>query len=608
MAQIRSGTTAVWGQIPKWGSTEAMWQQQSKFAGNSVVSANLPMVYQVIWSGTDVNESYIPTVSGDIVNVIFNVLGTTQFPTPALTADWDLIGSIKKSRDIPNTNIVNNNEPASHSFTVDVSRMVADQLSYSLVPIGKGSWMNTEFGGMNGGAQKQDNITESISPYNVTRNGAYRSIRVKCTIEMLNANGEIELSTSVVTSAPYVRAINSAPNFSSNTYLNQMRSLLQWTPDSDSPARAMTNSPNVTLTTTDTPSYKKPVSLSDEAEFLYFYASNTFNGSDQSSPDYYNLYEVFVKTYNAAGSQVLSFVLGSEYYNSSKGVVEISSDISHSFNHQTASGTTFAHAQNQICVQNISPAFIADHAYTPQNANYPYTSKIATPIGTSVTHYRVYVRGNYYSDAGAVWTQKRASSVYWYSINREEENPVYENVRFHWLNTAGGIDSYTARRNVLESISSSKSVMETKLPSRYYMQSKENAAGTEYTPQDYHNDGMRGWNTYQGGTEVLSVDAKINNSVYTEPLSALESKWLREIFQSPNVWIEDKAEDSGGVNYKADAPYHMHKLNPLLRPSQTIYKPVIITNSEVVSLDQEKGLVMYNIEYTHSQGILTQRN
>ena len=52
----------------------------------------------------------------------------------------------------------------------------------------------------------------------------------------------------------------------------------------------------------------------------------------------------------------------------------------------------------------------------------------------------------------------------------------------------------------------------------------------------------------------------------------------------------------------------MKSMNPYLRPESIIYKPVIITNSEVVSLDQEKGLVMYNIEYTISQGVLTQRN
>ena len=49
-------------------------------------------------------------------------------------------------------------------------------------------------------------------------------------------------------------------------------------------------------------------------------------------------------------------------------------------------------------------------------------------------------------------------------------------------------------------------------------------------------------------------------------------------------------------------------MNDYLRPAKALYTPVILTNSEVVSLDQEKGLVKFNIEYTLAQGIITQRN
>ena len=167
MAAIRG--TVVWGQIPLWFSGYEMINQQVSFNGAYLVSANTPMTYQVIWrapvSGSlpQVDEMYVPAANTDVVNVIFNVYATTKFPTPSSSlGDWTLLGRIKKSRDIPNTNVVNGTIPLSQSFTVDVSRMVADQLSYSLVPVGKGSWQNQEYGGMNGGVQKQDNITESI--------------------------------------------------------------------------------------------------------------------------------------------------------------------------------------------------------------------------------------------------------------------------------------------------------------------------------------------------------------------------------------------------------------------------------------------------------------
>jgi len=608
-----------WGKVPNWGSGDAMYAQQSRFTGNKLVSANQPMIYQIVWEAASRPPDYTPVIYQDVVNIVFQVYGTTEFPSPASVDDWELIGQIKKSRDIPNTNVVNDDVPTYQRFTVDISRMVADQLSYSLVPIGKGSWENTEYGGLNGGTPKQDNIVMGVSPYNVTRNGAIRTIRVEAYAEMLAEDLTIEKATTTVSApdADYVRAINSVPNFSSNTYLARIRELNENSPTQTSPRRALTNSPNATYNNpaTHNPYYKKPIRLSDQAEFLYFYAANVYDNDDDTEK--YNLYEVFGTTYTAAGVEQNEFVLGSTYETTSSvggDVTDLRSDISHSFL-QTSGGAAFEQTQNQICVQNVSAGYIQTHAYPPQQGNYPYGVALGggngggpqfSPINSTTAYYKVYVRGVFNSSATG-WTTKRHSSVYWYKINREEEKPVYQPVRFHWLNAAGGIDSYTATRNVLESISSNKSVMETQLPDRFYMQDTT-PDGTALVAGDYFNDTMRGFDTYRGGTEVLSVDAKINNSVYTEPLNALEAKWLREIFQSPNVWIEEKAAESDEFQYETDAAFHMNTLNSTLRPVKAIYKPVIITNSEVVSLDQEKGLVMYNIEYTHSQGILTQRN
>ena len=617
MAAIRTGTTAKWGQIPLWftGSTYEMENQQISYNGNYLISANQPIVYQVMWSGGNpaVNEMYVPALTGDIVNCIFKVYATTQYPVPPVTTDWELIGEIKKPRDIPNTNIVNSTVSNSQRFTVDISRMVADQLSYSLVPIGKGSWENQEYGGMNGGNQKQDNITEAVSPYNVTQNGTYRAVKVSAHIEILNSDGAIELSSTVVSSAPIIRVINSAPDWNENTYNNQMRVIQQWGASTESPKRAMTNCPNVTPYTDHTPEYMKSVNPTSLADFLYFYVKETYNGSDDT--DWYNLYEVYGQAYNYGDAinapTGLSFVLGSNWEPSDGGTPRICSDISHNFTLETGSPSVFQHGQAQLAVQNVSPAYINNHAYAPQNSNYPYTTA-RTPITSNTAFYRVYVRGNYYSQIDTAWKAVRHSSVYWYSINREDNSSsnnkqLFQNVTFHWLNTLGGIDTYTARRDIVESITVNKSLMETKLPSRFYMQD-DNSLGGALGTGDYFNDGMRGFNTYQGGTEVLSVNANTSYSAYTEPLGAVESRWLREIFQSPNVWIEEATDFNNETNYQVDAPYHMNKLNTYLRPASVIYKPVIINNSEVVSLDQEKGLVMFNIEYTGSQGIPTQRN
>tara|TARA_R110000787_G_scaffold62182_2_gene140789 strand:- start:305 stop:2092 length:1788 start_codon:yes stop_codon:yes gene_type:complete len=595
MTAVRGGAgAAVWGQVPRWGASEvAMTIQQPDFKDNYVLSANQPLTYQVIWTASGVTESYPPSQDGDIVNCLFTVLGTTEYPLPA-SADWDTLAVIRKSKDIPNTNIVNSNAPSNQRFTIDVSRIVQDQLSYTLVPIGKGSFQNQEFGGMNGGVTKQDNITEQISPYNVTRSGTYRAIKVTVDFEVLNTNLEIVTSTTELNAPPTIRTINSVSGFDSNTYYNNMFILERYVPTLANQKRALTNSPNNYYNATNLLIPKKSIRITDQAEFLYFYVRETVPAADPT--DRFNLYEVYGETYTADGTLHKSFVIGSRWQNrASTPVTELTSDLSHSFEKETA--LKFTEFQNQIAVQNVSPAYIDANAYVPQNSNYPYATS-ENPFNDTVTHYKVYVRGVFTPTAGG-WANQICSNTYWYKIDNQEQKSVYNNVRFHWLNPMGGIDSYTATRNVMESISVDKSLITKNLPSRTYHQSDNGGTTSKH---DFYNDGMRGWNTYKGGQEVLNIEANINDTVYTEPLNAQESKWLREIFTSPNVWIETSDDTS------QDAAYHENLLNPDLRPVATKYTPVILTNSEIVSLDQENGLVQFNIEYTLSQGLPTQRN
>ena len=67
---------------------------------------------------------------------------------------------------------------------------------------------------------------------------------------------------------------------------------------------------------------------------------------------------------------------------------------------------------------------------------------------------------------------------------------------------------------------------------------------------------------------------------------------------SPNVWIEKDTEATKEGN----------TLNDYLRPSTKGYIPVIITNSDIETVNQENGLVRFNIEYTLSHKVQTQRN
>lgn len=595
-----------WGQIPLWYTGWEMVNQQFNGRYALLMSANIPMVYQIIWTfdasstpAGSIDEQSIPAASGDVVNCIFHVLATTESPLPATYAEYDTVAIIRKTRDIANTNSVNTNIPQNQRFTIDISKALQDHISYSLVPIGKGSWQGQEFGGMNGGETKQDNITETISPYNVTRNGAYRTVKVHCTFEQLDADGMIITSTTVMTAPPNVRVINSVPDFKSITYNLERFILNETSPSLDEPRRAMSNCPNYSISTTGTftPGFiKKRVRSDDQAEWLYFYIF-------KSAPDAverFNLYEVYGQAYNKDGSLGLDFVLGSDWAPSDGGASRICSDISHSFLIEAATPTNFALQQDQPGVQNVAPGYINSHAYAPQNADYPYVTP-RTPITANTDHYKVYVRGVW---KDGTWQAPRVlSSTYWYTIDEQEQQSVYDHVKFHWLNTMGGIDSYTATRNVLESLSVEKSLITKNLPGRRYFQDHLDASGSAIAHKDYINDGMRGYDTYKGGQEVLSVNANVNNKVYTEPLNKSEATWLREIFASPNVWIETPTDGS-----EMDAAYFENTLNPYLRPVKTQYTPIIITNSDITSLDQENGLVQFNIEYTLSQGVITQRN
>ena len=179
-----------------------------------------------------------------------------------------------------------------------------------------------------------------------------------------------------------------------------------------------------------------------------------------------------------------------------------------------------------------------------------------------------------------------------------EEKIPYGFVRFHWLNSMGGTDSYTAKRDIVEGLTIGRDVIERKSGDRTWYQGNKDSAGDDVADTSYHSDTMRGGDIYKGGREVTNVNAERTQSVYTEPLNKDVAKWLEEIMLSPNVWIE----------MDTDATQMGNTRNPYLRPSDKEYIPVIITNSDIETVNQENGLVKFNIEYTLAHKVITQRN
>ena len=72
-----------------------MQSMNNRYRGNYLISVNQPMIYQVQWTGTGVNENYTPAVTGDLVNVVFEIYSKmfmnhkyTKFPGVRCITDF----------------------------------------------------------------------------------------------------------------------------------------------------------------------------------------------------------------------------------------------------------------------------------------------------------------------------------------------------------------------------------------------------------------------------------------------------------------------------------------------------------------------------------------
>ena len=582
--------TASWGIVPLNYSTSNLATMSWDYRSNYLKSANDQLRYQVQWFYSGVNEGVEVGNEGNVVNVIFKV------ETSVDGTNWTTIGNIKKSRDIANKRYNNGYAPVGHRFTVDVSQLVADQLSYSLCPINKGTWQSPFYGGMNGGLTMQDNVIGGnlaiglpISDYNVSDNGTFRRLKVSATFEILDASQKIITATNVLAAAPTIVVINSVNQFErDSTYYHGEFLHQQTSPTSNSPKRFNTRCPNW-YWEDDVPNkvaYNKLVRMDEQAEFLQWYVYSTYDGDYPA--EYYNYSEIYGTTYLADGTVEGYFVMAD--FNSLL---------------DERNSTEFSQSQNRMLIQNVSPDFINNNAFAPQITARPYTTSIS-PITASTHRYSLYFRGKYSNSTTGTFIRKIHSATNWYQIDRENENIPYGYVRFHWLNSMGGIDSYTAKRDVVEGLTISRDVIERKSGDRTWYQADSGASNNvELNVSDYTNgndsyisDTMRGGDIYKGGREITNVNADRVQSVYTEPLNKSVAKWLEEIMLSPNVWIEKDTEATAKGNSS----------NPYLRPSTKGYIPVIITNSDIETVNQENGLVRFNIEYTLAHKVQTQRN
>jgi|TARA_R100000482_G_scaffold123685_1_gene74271 hypothetical protein len=573
---------------------------------NYLKSANSPLRYQIVWSKAALQEDDEPSAAaysganGDVVYIKFNIQiqkGDGSFKT---------IATICKTRDIVNKKYDSETAAFNHRFTIDIQQIIADQLSYSLCPIGKGTWQSTKYGGMNGGAIMQDNVlsnTQStsgqpISDFNVSLNGTYIRARVKAIPYIINASGQIvEVTDSDdIETSEVVSYINSVHQFEQDKlYLYDY--IMQDSSSSSTYQAYKFLSRYENFSADSSEPVKKPIRINEEAEYLNFYIrkadSDDIGGSGD---DKVRAMGMYVETFTAGGSTQNQFYVRD--FEDNLIVVDAGDDY-------------FAEDQNGMFTQNISPEYINNGAnlktYNSGGSGTiashwsPYGT--STPITASTVYYRVsLVRFPH----DTTEPSRRTSEYRYYSIDREDAKIPYGFVRFHWLNDLGSTDSYTCKRNIAEGYSIGKGIIERNSTDRTWYQQDKKRTGTSPSfssttispTTNYHSDTMRGGDIYKGGREVLNVNAEKTLSVYTEPLNDVDAKWLSKMMLSPNVWIE----------MDTDATSEGNARNSYLRPSTKEYIPVIITNSDVETVNQERGLVSFNIEYTLSHKVITQRN
>ena len=596
MANVRGGIGSLsWGIVPvNWDSSNLATMSWD-YRNNFLKSANDQLRYQVQWNAPGINEGSPLTQEGDLINVIFKV------ETSVDGTHWNTIGKIKKSRDIANKRFETGTQPNGHRFTIDISQLVSDQLSYSLCPINKGTWQSNYYGGMNGGLTMQDNVIGSqmsagnpISNYNVSENGTFRRVRVSATFEILDADSQVITASDTLSYPPYLTVINSVNQYErDDVYYNK------YNVDYRTGYEFLTRCPNLSYGSV-VQDFKKPVRIDEQAEWLQFYMrigwSFEISGSGATLNDKVCAMGIKISTY-IGDSLENTFYLNDFQQN----IIE-----------STFGGFSVVdNYQNQMFIQNISPYYINNTAALKTPNSPPSIGRSTTGIADNWSDYtgdKITANTTRYTanlvkvSLYSPYVVLEVSHSYNYTIDRESANIPYGYVRFHWLNSLGAIDSYTAKRDVVEGLTISRDVIERKSGDRTWYQANSGAVnGSEQNVNpnsSYISDTMRGGDIYKGGREVSSINADRVESVYTEPLNKSVAKWLEEMILSPNVWIEKDT----------DATARGNSSNPYLRPSTKGYIPVIITNSDIETVNQENGLVRFNIEYTLAHKVQTQRN
>ena len=613
-------------------------------SGQVLKSANQPLVYQVAVEQNGKGLDYIPLYQYDVVNVLFDVYvsGTTDY-YQAIDAG-DPVATLRKSVDIPldvYSNYMNvwiagsglqiDGNLNLRTWTVDIRSIIQSRLTYGLVPCGRGSFNQKVIQGHLGQGLSGKYGDRILSPLG---EGGLR-VAVKARFEVLGADGRsIEIAKDAGTSndltitsmdlfggskGPDIFCINAVRQ------MNQEQDLNEHTVQASTSAKNyefLSMCPNGDITGNWlNPRYYKTIRTDEKTENLYFYLHSQivssgltqFAGIHNVQTRTYKMY-IKVETRNLAGVTTTKFL-----------------DTAYDFAHyslgywqqgigpgQTLGGPQFPKAW---LTQNVSPMYINSNSGSGTGgitsdvlfyrvALYWMDNEVGSCDGATASN------GTDCDDSGGSWngTEYRMTEYRYYKVDHSSENAPFPYLRVHWLNSLGGIDSYTFKRNKTESISRTLSTYERKPNDpQWTLETTDGTANTAMIDLTWNTfqaslDLQTGSDQYKSSTEILGVQSVKGGTVFSDTLERPTAVWLSELMKSPNVWIEehnDRILDNSRIN---PLVYDNYVYYGELPGGATDYVPIIVDEGEMLIIDEEQRLVQMKLSYKYSNAEMTQSN
>ena len=589
---------------------------------SKLYSCNQDMNIQVLWKkGTTLLQDHEGTgsnnerIENDLVNVLFDIYEMPCHKANAQTvsiANGKKICTIRKSKDIP-AEFNGWQDAAStvvgHRFTVNIAPILNNLLSYSLVPPGIGTWggatdgstgmqdqgsgQRNIYGGLNGQWVMNNIVSTSNQEmlYNFEVNGTCRRIAIRARFELYGADGSLVLSTS-----PSSRSVSDFWIYNGANQITDRASLgggggqrFQLTGSSSSNKTFMTYCPNgqqrIGGSTTDKDElYFKKIRATDNADYLQWFQSTLLQSSNPTAPTA----TTFAVRIESSASK--TFTSSTTVY-----LVDCVKGQRAERTGSSSANYRWVYSQYRTFVQNVAPAYVNLHNNGSQAVPWTTGTNVPTAISSSKPYYRACVIVRESGSSSDI----RVSEFRYFELDESPINEAFSNidgmgdgVKFMWLNRAGGIDSYTAKRNITSGLDVSQNTITKQTP---YSRFQYDFDTDGYSPSSRGLADM-----YPHSREVLNVDANKQYTVFTDPLNAVEAKWIEELYTSPNVWVVKENTRQEYVGSTNDMK--------LQKPGDKSYVPVLITNSSTTTVDENAGLVQAQIEFIESNKINTQSN